>query len=155
MAKPGWQPLVGYWVLWRHQRAAFCRWYCSVSASVVPGLTNLPLCRPTSQSSLHSRCCVWCSDENYQYHDFACSADAVSLRIVCCGENHYLVSPGYELSELSLLIEQSISVVDGVRSADAELETRTCSVTFDDAVATVEDISGATAGISYPSTIIK
>ena len=53
------------------------------------------------------------------------------------------------------MIEQSISVVDGVRSADAGLATRTCSVTFDDAVATVEKILGATAGIGYPSTIIK
>lgn len=63
--------------------------------------------------------------------------------------------PGMNCPSCPYMIEQSISVVDGVQSADAELETRTCSVTFDDAVATVEDISGATAGIRYPSTIIK
>lgn len=63
--------------------------------------------------------------------------------------------PGMNCPSCPYMIEQSISVVDGVQSADAKLETRTCSVTFDDAVATVEDILGATAGIGYPSTIIK
>ncbi len=63
--------------------------------------------------------------------------------------------PGMNCPSCPYMIEQSISVVDGVQSADAELETRTCSVTFDDAVATVEDILGATEGIGYPSTIIK
>ncbi len=63
--------------------------------------------------------------------------------------------PGMNCPSCPYMIEQSISVVDGVQSADAELETRTCNVTFDDAVATVEDILGATADIGYPSTIIK
>lgn len=53
------------------------------------------------------------------------------------------------------MIEQSISFVDGVQSANAELETRTCSVTFDDAIASIEDILGATADIGYRSTLIE
>lgn len=63
--------------------------------------------------------------------------------------------PGMNCPSCPYMIEQSISFVDGVQSADAELETRICNVTFDDAVATVEDILGATADIGYPSTIIK
>ena len=63
--------------------------------------------------------------------------------------------PGMNCPSCPYMIEQSISFVDGVQSAEAVLETRSCSVTFDDAVATVEDILGATAGIGYPSTIIK
>lgn len=53
------------------------------------------------------------------------------------------------------MIEQSISFVEGVQSANAELKTRTCSVTFDDAVASLEDILGATADIGYRSTLIE
>ena len=50
------------------------------------------------------------------------------------------------------MIEQSISIVDGVQSAVTELATRTCCVTFDDAGATVEDILGATVGLGFPFT---
>jgi mercuric ion binding protein len=53
------------------------------------------------------------------------------------------------------MVEQSISFVDGVQSAKAELETRTCSVTFDDATASIEDILGATADIGYKSTVLE
>ena len=53
------------------------------------------------------------------------------------------------------IVEKSISVVEGVQSAKVELKTRTCSVTFDDAVASIEDILGATAGIGFRSTLIE
>lgn len=53
------------------------------------------------------------------------------------------------------MVEKSISVVEGVQSAKVELKTRTCSVTFDDAVASIEDILGATAGIGFRSTLIE
>lgn len=52
------------------------------------------------------------------------------------------------------MVEQSVNLVEGVQSAKAELKTRTCSVVYDDAVASVEDILGATAGIGYKSTLI-
>jgi mercuric ion binding protein len=53
------------------------------------------------------------------------------------------------------MVEQSISFVDGVKSATAELKNRTCSVTFNDAVASVDDILGATANIGYKSSLIE
>lgn len=63
--------------------------------------------------------------------------------------------PGMNCPSCPYMIEQTISFVDGVQSAKAELETRTCSVTFDDAVATVEEILGATADIGYESTLVN
>jgi copper chaperone CopZ len=53
------------------------------------------------------------------------------------------------------MVEQSISFVEGVQSTNAELKTRTCSVTFDDAVASIEDILGATAAIGYKSSVVE
>ncbi len=53
------------------------------------------------------------------------------------------------------MVEQSISFVEGVQSANAELKTRTCSVTFDDAVASIDDILGATADIGYKSFVVE
>jgi mercuric ion binding protein len=52
------------------------------------------------------------------------------------------------------MVEQSISFVEGVQSVNAELKTRTCSVTFDDAVASIDDILGATANIGYKSSVV-
>ena len=53
------------------------------------------------------------------------------------------------------MVEQSVNVVDGVQSAEAELKTRTLTVVYDDAIASVEDILGATADIGYKSTVIE
>lgn len=53
------------------------------------------------------------------------------------------------------MVEQSVNFVDGVQSAKAELKTRTCSVVYDDTIASVEDILGATADIGYKSTVIE
>lgn len=53
------------------------------------------------------------------------------------------------------IVEKSISSVEGVQSAKVELKTRTCSVTFDDAVASIEDILGATAGIGFKSSVVE
>ena len=53
------------------------------------------------------------------------------------------------------MVEQSVNFVDGVQSAEAELKTRTCTVVYDDAIASVEDILGATADIGYKSTVIE
>jgi len=52
------------------------------------------------------------------------------------------------------MIEQSISFVEGVISADAVLETKTCSVTYDDAIASVDDILRATVDIGFKSMVI-
>ena len=52
------------------------------------------------------------------------------------------------------MVEQSVSLVEGVQAAKAELETRTCTVVFDDSIASVDEILGATADIGYKSTVI-
>lgn len=62
--------------------------------------------------------------------------------------------PGMNCPSCPYMVEQSISFVDGVQSANAVLETRTCSVTFNDAIASVDDILGATADIGYKSSVV-
>ena len=53
------------------------------------------------------------------------------------------------------MVEQSVNFVDGVQSAEAELKTRTCTVVYYDAIASFENILGATADIGYKSTVIE
>ncbi len=53
------------------------------------------------------------------------------------------------------MLEQSVNFMDGVQSAHADLKTRTCSVLYDDTIASVEDILGASADIGYRSTVIE
>lgn len=53
------------------------------------------------------------------------------------------------------IVEKSISSVEGVRSVEAEFKTRTCSVTFDDAVTSIDDILGATAEIGFKSSVVE
>jgi len=62
--------------------------------------------------------------------------------------------PGMNCPSCPYMIERSISFVEGVQSATAALETRTCSVTFDDAIVSVDDILGATADIGYESSVV-
>lgn len=52
------------------------------------------------------------------------------------------------------MVKQSLSKVAGVRAAEVDHRTRTAQVTFDDAIASVDDILGATAAIGYESTLV-
>ncbi len=52
------------------------------------------------------------------------------------------------------MVEQSLSRVDGVQAAEADLVTRTADVTFDDAIASVDEILRATAAIGYESSVL-
>ena len=63
--------------------------------------------------------------------------------------------PGMDCPSCPYMIEQSVMFVDGVQTATADLKSRTCSVVYDDAIASVEDILGATADIGYKSTVIE
>ena len=63
--------------------------------------------------------------------------------------------PGMDCPSCPYMVEQSVMFIDGVQSAKAELKSKTCAVVYDDTIASVEDILGATADIGYKSTVIK
>ena len=62
--------------------------------------------------------------------------------------------PGMSCASCPYMIKQAISKVDGIKLVDATMVDRTATVTFEDTVTTVQEISQATANIGYPSTLI-
>lgn len=52
------------------------------------------------------------------------------------------------------MVEQSLSKMEGVRAAEADLETRTAQVTFDDVIVSGDDILSVTAAIGYESSVL-
>ena len=78
-----------------------------------------------------------------------------SVAIQAAEKTVVLSVPDMNCPSCPYMVEQSVNFVDGVRSAKAELKTRTCSVVYDDAIASIEDILGATADIGYKSTVIE
>ena len=78
-----------------------------------------------------------------------------SVAIQAAEKTVVLSVPDMNCPSCPYMVEQSVNFVDGVPSAKAELKTRTCSVVYDDAIASIEDILGATADIGYKSTVIE
>lgn len=62
--------------------------------------------------------------------------------------------PGMNCPSCPYMVEQSLAAVEGVRTAKADLGTRTADITFDDAIASVVDMLGATAAIGYESSLL-
>jgi len=63
--------------------------------------------------------------------------------------------PDMNCASCPYMVRQAISRVDGIKTAEATMEDRSATVTFDDAVTNVSEIQQATAEIGYPSTIVK
>lgn len=61
--------------------------------------------------------------------------------------------PGMNCHLCPLTIKKAISKVPGVLNVEASYEKRQAVVTFDDAKATVEALTRATANAGYPSTL--
>ncbi len=78
-----------------------------------------------------------------------------SVAIQAAERTILLSVPGMDCPSCPYMVERSVRLVDGVHSANAELKTRTCSVVYDDAIASIEDILGATADIGYQSTVVE
>ena len=53
------------------------------------------------------------------------------------------------------IVRQSLERVDGVVKAEVFYRTKTARVTYDPAKCAARDLTAATAGIGYPSTVIE
>lgn len=62
--------------------------------------------------------------------------------------------PGMTCASCPYIVESAISGVEGVQAVETSLESRTATVTFDDAATTVEAITGATLNAGYESSPI-
>jgi len=63
--------------------------------------------------------------------------------------------PGMSCPSCPYMVKDAVSMVDGVKSVTATMADRSATVTFDDAVTTLEEIQQATADIGYPSSLFK
>lgn len=63
--------------------------------------------------------------------------------------------PGMSCASCPFIVEAAISGVSGVLAVETSLETRTATVTYDDAVTTVAAITSATLGAGYESSSVN
>jgi mercuric ion binding protein len=76
--------------------------------------------------------------------------------VTLAGEQTVKLSvPGMNCASCPVIVKMSISAVEGVSAVDTVLDDRTATVTFDDAVTSVEAIRQATAAIGYQASVIE
>jgi mercuric ion binding protein len=61
--------------------------------------------------------------------------------------------PGMTCAACPITVKKAISKVDGVSKVDVSYEKRQAVVTFDDAKASLQKLTQATANAGYPSTV--
>ena len=64
-----------------------------------------------------------------------------------------LTVPGMTCAACPLTVKQAISKVDGVNRVDVKFDQREAVVTFDDAKASVQNLTQATENAGYPSSV--
>ncbi len=63
--------------------------------------------------------------------------------------------PGMTCASCPFIVESAISGVNGVQAVETSLEARTATVTFDNAVTTVDAITSATLSAGYESSSVN
>jgi len=63
--------------------------------------------------------------------------------------------PGMTCASCPYMVKQAISRGKGIKAVEATMEDRSATVTYDDALTSVEEIQQATADIGYPSSLFK
>ena len=76
--------------------------------------------------------------------------------VALAGEQTVKLSvPGMNCASCPVIVKMSISAVEGVTAVETVLDDRTATVTFDDAITSIEAITQATAGIGYEASVIE
>ena len=63
--------------------------------------------------------------------------------------------PGMTCASCPYIVKGSIDMLDGIKSVEATMEDRSATVTYDDAIPNLEEITQATANVGYPSSLFK
>lgn len=78
-----------------------------------------------------------------------------SSAIMAAEKTIKLSVPGMTCASCPYIVKGSIDKLDGVKSVEATMEDRSATVTFDDAVTSLDEITSATADVGYPSSLFK
>ncbi len=62
--------------------------------------------------------------------------------------------PGMYCASCPYMVKKAVSNVNGVSDVSTRLEDRSATVTFDDALTSIDALRRATADIGYPSTVV-
>ncbi len=92
---------------------------------------------------------------NLKPHFLSIALAVVSAPAFAAEQTVTLSVPGMTCASCPFIVQAAISGVDGVQSVETSLETLTAVVVFDDAVATVDDITFATLSAGYESSLIE
>ena len=84
------------------------------------------------------------------------AATAMPSTMVLAAEQTVKLSvPGMTCASCPYIVKQAISAIKGVTLVQTTLDDHSATVTFDDAVASVDAINKATKDIGYESSIIS
>ena len=78
---------------------------------------------------------------------------SVSLFAQAKEQTVVLSVPGMTCSVCPITVKKSLAKVEGVITAESEFDTKTATVTFDDALTNIEALRKATADVGYPSMV--
>jgi len=78
---------------------------------------------------------------------------SVSLFAQAKEQTVVLSVPGMTCSVCPITVKKSLAKVEGVITAESEFDTKTATVTFDDALTNIEALRKATADVGYPSIV--
>ena len=63
--------------------------------------------------------------------------------------------PGMTCASCPYIVKAAISEVAGILAVEAMMEDRSATVTYDDAIASLDNITQATANVGYPSSLFN
>ncbi len=63
--------------------------------------------------------------------------------------------PGMYCASCPFIVQGAIQELPGIQSIEADLDSRTAVVVFDDELTTIDDITFATMNVGYESTVIE
>jgi len=81
------------------------------------------------------------------------SAMFSSTMLMAAEQTIKLAVPGMTCVSCPFIVKEAISRVNGIKSVEATMDDRSATVTFDDQITNLEEITRATANVGYPSTL--
>jgi len=77
----------------------------------------------------------------------------ISAPVLAAEKTVKLSVPGMTCASCPYIVKESISMIDGVKTVEATMQDRSATVTFDDQVTNLKEITEATKNVGYPSKL--
>jgi mercuric ion binding protein len=78
-----------------------------------------------------------------------------AVPVVAASQTVKLSVPGMTCPVCPITVKKALSLVKGVNTVLVNFENKMAVVTFDDAMANVDELTQATAGAGYPSSVMQ